>query len=195
MNLAQTIFYVVSPLVTLLAVSVAYLALVRQSRPQILIQYRPNPDIQSLIDLVVENVGGGLARNVAFSQPLPAKCFGIEKADGPGIDVLADGVPAIAARQRYVFDGGQYAGLLERIGGELELTVTYQYQSPLGSKKRRKEVCVLSVTHLQNMPTRTSAEQMVVDALKGQNNTTLKTIQSDLKRIATALEKFGSTNA
>lgn len=65
---AQTAFYVVNPLVTLLAVSVAYLALVKQSRPQILVEYRPNPGIQTLIDLVVENIGGGMARNVTFSR-------------------------------------------------------------------------------------------------------------------------------
>ena len=59
-RIAQIIFYGVSPLVTLLAVVVAYLALAKQSKPHVLIHYRPNPNIQSIIDLVIENVGTGI---------------------------------------------------------------------------------------------------------------------------------------
>lgn len=144
---AQTIFYVISPLVTLMAVSVAYLALFKQSRPHILIQYRPNPGIQTLIDLVIENIGSGMARDVAFSQPLPAQCFGIERPDGPGSEVLGDGLPAIAAGQRYVFDGGQYGGLVSKIGGNPEIEISYIFRNPIGINRKRKEQCALSVTH------------------------------------------------
>jgi len=191
--LAQTIFYVISPLVTLLAVSVAYIALVKQSRPQILVQYQPNPDIQTFIDLVIENIGGGMARSVVFSQPLPAKCFGIGKADGPGTTVLGDGLPAIAAGQRFIFDGGQYGGLSSRIGEKLELEVSYQYRNPIGINRKRKDLCVLSVAHLQHMPTRTSAEQAIVDALNGPNTTTLQRIEKELANINSALSKLAKT--
>ena len=149
-TLAQTIFYVVSPLVTLLAVFIAYLALVKQSRPHILVQYRPNPDIPSMIDLVIENIGGGMARNVVFSQPLPARCYGIEKASDNGTEVLGDGLPAIAAAQKYVFDGGQYGGLANRLGTKLEVEVSYKYKNPIGINRKRKESCVLSVSHMKN---------------------------------------------
>lgn len=189
-TMAQTVFYVVSPLVTLLAVSIAYLALVKQSRPHILVQYRPNPGIQSLIDLVIENIGGGMARNITFSQPLPSQCFGIERANGKGSDVLGNGLPAIAAGQRYIFDGGQFGGLAARIGEKLELEISYKYRNPLGFERKRKETCVLSVAHLRSMPTRTSAEQAVVDALMGPNVTTLQKIEKELKVIGSALNKI-----
>jgi hypothetical protein len=189
-TLVQTIFYVVSPLVTLLAVSVAYLALLKQSKPQVLIQYRPNPGIQTLIDLVVENIGGGMARDITFSQPIPARCFGIERPDGPGSEVLGAGLPAIAAGQRYIFDGGQYGGLASKIGDKLEIAISYSFITPLGIKRSRKERCVLSVSHLQNMPTRTSAEQAVVDALKGPNVTTLQEIERELHNIGSALNRI-----
>lgn len=188
--LAQTTFYVVSPLVTLLAVSVAYLALVKQSRPHILVQYRPNAGIPSWIDLVIENIGGGMAREVSFSQPLPAHCFGIEKADGQGAEVLGDGLPAIAAGQKYVFDGGQFAGLKARVGEKLELEISFKYRNPLGFERSRKETCILSVAHLRRMPSRTSAEQAIVDALKGPNETTLQRIEKELKTIASVLNKI-----
>ena len=79
LNTFQAIFYVASPLVTLLAVSVAYIALLRQSRPHIIVEYRPNPNIQTMIDLVIENMGNGLARDVSVSQPIPIAYFGIEE--------------------------------------------------------------------------------------------------------------------
>lgn len=186
-NLAQIIFYVVSPSVTLLAVFVAYLALARQSKPHILVHYRPNPGVQSIIDLVVENIGTGMAWDVIFSKPLPARCFGIEKSDGSGVEVLGDGLPAIAVGQKYVFDGGQYGGLSEKLGTQLEIEVSYKYKNPLGISRSRKETCVLSVLHLQNMTTRTSAEQAIVDALKGPNKTTLQRIEKELKDIVSAI--------
>lgn len=82
--LAQIIAYIVSPLATLLAVWIAYLAVLRGSQPQLLVYYQPNPDVPSLIDLVVENIGGGSAIGVAFSEHLPIGCFGIERPDGDG---------------------------------------------------------------------------------------------------------------
>ncbi|WP_323772919.1 hypothetical protein [Alcanivorax sp.] len=185
--LAQIIFYGVSPLVTLLAVVIAYLALAKQSKPSILIHYRPNPDIQSIIDLVIENVGSGMARDVAFSKPLPARCYGIEDPDGPGFEVLGDGLPAIAVGQKYIFDGGQYGGLSEKLGSQLEIEVSYKYKSPLGISLNRKEACVLSVSHLKYMTTRMSAEQAIVDALKGPNKTTLQRMESEMKNIGVAI--------
>lgn len=189
-ELAQIIFYGVSPLVTLLAVVVAYLALAKQSKPHILIHYRPNPEIQSIIDLVIENVGAGMARDVVFSKPLPARCYGIEDPDGPGFEVLDDGLPAIAVGQKYIFDGGQYGGLSKKIGKQLEIEVSYKYKNPLGISLSRKEVCVLSVSHLQYMTTRMSAEQAIVDALKGPNKTTLQRMESELKTIGVAINNL-----
>ena len=190
----QTIFFVVSPLFTLLAVFVAYLALLKQSTPHILIQYRPNPDIQTFIDLVIENIGGGMARDINFSQPLPAKCFGIEKPDGEGTKILGDGLPAIAAGQKYIFDGGQFGGLVSKIGHKLEIEISYNFINPLGITRNRKERCVLSVAHLQSMPTRTSAEQAIIDALKGPNDTTLQNIKKELHNIDTALNRIAENS-
>ena len=189
-NLAQTTFYVVSPLVTLLAVFVAYLALLKQSRPHILVHYRPNPGVQSIIDLVVENIGNGMARDVVFSEPLPARCYGIEAPDGEGVEVFRGGIPAIAAGQQYLFDGGQYGGLAERLGESLEVKISYVYINPVGITCKRTESCVLSVSHLQSMTTRTSADQAIVDALKGPNKTTLQKIEGELHNIGTAIENL-----
>ena len=131
-----------------------------------------------------------MARNVQFSQPIPAQCFGIEKPDGEGGEALGGGFPAIAAGQQFIFDGGQYAGLKNRIGEMMEIQLTYEYMNPIGIRRKRKEACVLSITHLEGMPSRTNAEQAIVDALKSNNVTTLHNIQKQLTVIGSALSQI-----
>lgn len=181
--LAQIIVYVVSPLATLLAVWVAYLAVLRGSQPQILIYYQPNPDVPSLIDLVVENVGGGNAIDVSFSEPLPINCFGIEKPQGDSGLIPKSGLPSVSAGQRYIFNGGQYAGLSDKLGAGLKLTISYQYRNPVGFLRSESDSLVLAIAHLSGMPTRTSASQAIVDALKGPNRTTIQEIRDALHSI------------
>lgn len=188
--LAQIIAYVVSPLATLLAVWVAYLALLRRSQPQILVYYGPHPDIQTLISLVIENVGGATAIGVTFSHPIPVACFGIEKPHGDPAFISSAGFPAISAGQKYVYDGGQYAGLASQIGTDLPVTVTYKYRNPFGFTRTRSESVVLSLAHMKHMPTRTSAQQAIVDALKGPNKTTLQELRNELSSISKSLQQL-----
>lgn len=189
---AQIIFYIVSPLVTMSAVFVAYLALLKQSRPQVLIHYRVNPDVQTIIDLVIENLGNGMARDVTFSRPLPARCYGITTPDGEGLEILKDGIPAIAVGQKFIFDGGQYAGLAEKLGDYIDVEIHYKYKSPLGLNLKRKETCVLSISHLKNMTTRVSAQQAIVDALKSTNQTTLHKIEKQLRNINDSINNLAN---
>ncbi|MGP9807746.1 hypothetical protein ACT3TQ_07300 [Halomonas sp. AOP12-C2-37] len=186
--LAQVIAYIVSPLATLLAVWIAYLALLRGSQPQLLAYYQPNPDVPSLIDLVIENIGGGSAIGVAFSEPLPIGCFGIERPDGDGALVPKTGFPSVSAGQRYVFNGGQYAGLESKLGAGLPVKISYKYRSPVGFLRNGSETLVLGVEHLKGMPTRTSANQAIVDALKGPNTTTVHEIRNELRAIKKQLQ-------
>ncbi len=186
--IAQVIAYVVSPLATLLAVWVAYLAVLRGSQPIVLLYYQPNPDIPSFIDLVIENLGGGSAVHVMFSKPLPINRFGIEAPDGNGSVIETEGFPAVSAGQRYTFNGGQYAGLESALGAGLAVKVTYKYRNPLGVLRKGRELVTLSVSHLKGMPTRTSANQAIVDALKGPNTTTVQEIRNELRGINKQLQ-------
>ena len=186
--LAQIIAYVVSPLATLLAVWVAYLAVLRGSQPQLLVYYQPNPDVPSLIDLVVENIGGGSAIDVKFSEPLPINWFGIEKADKDGSFVPKSGFPALSAGQRYTFNGGQYSGLESTLGQGLTIKVSYKFRNPFGILRNDSDSLVLSIEHLKGMPTRTSAKQAIVDALKGPNTTTMQEIRDQLRGINRQLQ-------
>lgn len=42
---------------------------------------------------------------------------------------------------------------------------------------------VLGIDHLKGMPSRTSANQAIVDALKGPNKTTLQEIRDELRQL------------
>lgn len=179
----QVITYIISPLATLLAVWIAYLAVLRGAQPQILIYYQPNPDTPSLIDLVLENVGGGNAFNITFSKPLPINCFGIEKSGGEGLAVPKTGLPMIAPKQRYVFNGGQYAGLDDALGGSLMVKASYKYQNPIGFSRKASSSFVLGIRHLAGIPTKTSPSQAIVEALKGPNTTTIQEICNELRKI------------
>lgn len=181
--LVQIAAYIVSPVATLLAVWVAYLALFRSSQPQLLAYYQPNPDVPTIIDLIVENIGGGSAIDVRFSEPLPINCFGIESSDGGGSAVPASGFPMVSSGQRYVFTGGQFGGLQEKLKDGLALNISYNFRTPIGCIRQYNESFVLSVEHLKGMPTRTSANQAIVDALKGPNNTTIQEIRNELRSI------------
>lgn len=181
--LAQIIAYVISPLATLLAVWVAYLAVHKSSQPQLLVYYQPNPDVPSLIDLVIENIGGGSALEVKFSEPLPIDWWGIEKPDRTGCFISKNGFPALSAGQRYTFNGGQYSGLESTVGEGLKVNVSYKYRNPLGVLRNAEEPILLGIQHLGRMPTRTSASQAIVDALKGPNKTTVQEIRDELRAI------------
>lgn len=185
---AQVIAYIVSPLATLLAVWVAYLSLLRGSQAQLLIYYQPNPDVPSIIDLVIENIGGGTAVGVTFSQSLPINCFGIEKSAGVGDAVSTQGFPAVSPGQRYVFTGGQFSGLQSKLGSGFVVVASYRFRNPIGFSLKQDETFTLNIEHMKGMPTRTSANQAIVDALKGPNTTTLQEIRNELRGINKQLQ-------
>ncbi|WP_139112760.1 hypothetical protein [Stutzerimonas nitrititolerans] len=145
--------------------------------------YQPNPDVPSLIDLVIENIDGGNAVGVTFSEPLPINWFGIERPHSDGSFIPKNGFPSVSARQRYIFNGGQYAGLESKLGTGLTVKVSYKYRNPFGILRKGSSSLTLAIGHLKGMPTRTSASQAIVDALKGPNTTTMQEIRNELRAI------------
>lgn len=181
---------IVTSIISILALWVAYLTLLKNSQPQILVYYRPNPNIPSFIDLVIENIGEGIAFNVNLSKPLPICAFGIGEPNCEPELTPQTGFPAISAKQQYIFDGGQYGGLKNELGDGLNTTVTYSYRTPIGFTIKSSESFFISIEHLRNIPTRISAEQAIIEALKGTNKTTLQKICSQLEDINKTLKKL-----
>lgn len=189
-HLLQLFFYIVSPIVSFSAVFIAYLAMSKQSQPNILVYYRPNVDEQSKIDLVIENTGSSAATELKFSEKLPIGYWGIDKSDGSGDDILTEGLPVLASGQKYIFDGGQFGGLKEKLRDGLKLSVSYKYKNPFGIIRNKSSDIVLAVDHLKHLPTKFSANRAIVKALIGKaETTTLNLIEKHLSSIAKTINQ------
>lgn len=188
------LFTALAALGAVLAALVAYLALYRNSKPQLLIYYRPNPDARSIIDLVVENIGQGSAIGVKFSTDIPVNCYGLRGLDWRGEYIPKSGFPMLAPGQKHIFDGGQFVGIEKKLNGGLAVRVSYQYKNPIGCLSEDSESFVLSVEHLKGMSVRKSSNQAIVDALTSHNKTTLHEVRDELHQINAWLEKIANQN-
>ena len=182
-----------APVSAALAALVAYVAVYKNSQPQVVVYYQPSKRQQSIIELVIENVGTGNAFDIKFSKPIPISWFGIESPSGHGSYIPKSGIPSLAPGQRLVFFGGQFAGLakeLEKSGGRLD--ISYEFNPPLWRSKSATDTCVLSIEHLKGMASVKSMEQAVVDAIEGTNATTIKDIRGALQKIEKHLAAMSS---
>ncbi len=202
----QMAFYIISPIVTFLAVAIAYLAIYKQSKPNVVVHYEPSNDVGSVIDLVICNYGGGSARDLEFSVAIPVSCWGIEEPDTvDDTNFLKVKIPLLAPGKPLRYQAGQHGGLLSQIGENLPVTATYKYRTPLRMEKKGKDISILDIKYMVRMHSGNSPAYDLADAMKGRNNTIflktneqLKTISKQLSRIASVLEgnnNSGSGNA
>jgi hypothetical protein len=199
----QIAFYIVSPFLTFLAVAIAYLAIYRQSKPNIIVHYEPSDNAGSIIDLVIHNYGGGTAKDVHFSKAIPIRCFGIEQASPvESSNFLRVNIPILAPGKSLRYTGGQYSGLLAQIGDGYPVTATYNYRTPLRIKKKGKDTSILDIQYMAGMHSGNSAAYDLADAMKGRNNTVfiktnkeLEVISKQLTRIAAVLEASSESTA
>ena len=202
----QMAFYIISPVVTFLAVVIAYLAIYKQSKPNVVVHYEPSNDVGTVIDLVICNYGEGSARDLEFSVAIPIKCWGIEN---PGkvdeSDFLKVKIPLLAPGKELRYQAGQYGGLFSQISESLPVIATYNYRTPLRTKKKGKDLSILDIKYMMRMHSGNSPAYDLADAMKGRNNTIflktnkqLEAINTNLRRIASSLEdndNSGSENA
>ncbi|MGV6953866.1 hypothetical protein [Pseudomonas chlororaphis] len=90
--------------------------------PTVIVYAQPDLQRQSIVNLIVENIGKGAAHEVSFksSRPLPEKAFSIpvpertpdQMQSGP----IVTGVPFLAPGQRLSISWGQYGGLYKYLG-------------------------------------------------------------------------------
>lgn len=183
-NVTQYLADYLAPASAALAALVAYVAVYKNSQPQLVAYYQPSERQQSIIELIIENVGTGNATDIKFSKPIPIGWYGIEGSSGHGSYIPTSGLPLLAPGQRLVFHGGQFGGLAMELGPEgIQLDITYRFNPPLWRKKRAIDTCVLSIEHFRGMATIKSLDQAVVDAIEGRNQTTIKSISDSVQGI------------
>ena len=80
---------------------------------------------QTVIQIIVKNVGAGMARDVRFqlSRPVPSKAWGLEIEKAPMAALMTKGpliagIPALGPGTERRVHWGQYAGLKKALGDE-----------------------------------------------------------------------------
>lgn len=120
-----------------------YLVLRLQRDPEVVVYAVPDPQRPTIINLVIENTGKGVAHDVRFdcARDIPARAFGFENAavpesmkDGP----LINGIPSFGPGERRIITWGQYGGLKAGLGDEvLDISAVYFSSPPLRVKKQK----------------------------------------------------------
>ncbi|MEP3348689.1 MAG: hypothetical protein ABJN96_01920 [Marinomonas sp.] len=190
----QLIFFIVSPLITFSAVAIAYHALYRQAKPSVTIYYEPNPDVKSVIDLVIKNTGGSAAKNLTFSSPIPIKRFGIETADPNRNDNFDYTIRHLTAGRELRYWAGQFGGLKAAIPEDLEVIAKYDFRSPL-CKRKGADTSILDIRYLEGVNSSNSVATDLSDALKGKNNTVFSKIHESLDNVTKELQTLNTTAA
>ena len=124
-------------LIALSSTIINYLLLRLQRDPEVVVYAVPDPQRPSIINLVLENTGKGVAHAVQFetNRKIPARAFGFDNApdpesmnDGP----LVDGIPSFGRGEKRIITWGQYGGLKRGLGDEvLDVTAVYFSKPPL----------------------------------------------------------------
>jgi hypothetical protein len=108
------------------AAAVSYFLLRSQVDPHIVVYTKHDEKRASLLLIVIENVGRGVAYDVRFSlsRPIPARAFRIKSTgdahtfDEMDYGPLIHGIPLLAPGERRVITWGQYGGLIDALGRE-----------------------------------------------------------------------------
>ena len=131
----------ISSVLSLVALSVAltslvvnYLLLREQHDPQVIVYAIADKRRPSVINLVIKNIGRGIAHNVSFlsSEPIPERAFGFDNAEMPSpmsSGPFITGIPMLHPDETRVLTWGQYGGLKAAGLNERELIVTAIYKS------------------------------------------------------------------
>ena len=120
-------------LITITATIINYLFFRSQIDPNIIVYVTLDNDRATIILLVIENIGKGLAYDISFktNREIPEHAFGFENAKMPESmksGPLVSGIPALGPSARRVITWGQYGGLKKGIGEEV-INITIKYKS------------------------------------------------------------------
>ena len=102
--------------VAVLAVSVSYIVYRASNAPNVIVYANDDRRRPTLIELVIENIGHGPAKNVIFfpARDLPKNAWGFDDAKMPqkmDEGLIVTGISYLAPGARRVINWGQYGGL------------------------------------------------------------------------------------
>jgi hypothetical protein len=103
-------------LVAIAATMISYSVYAGSTSPDVVVHLEQDPHSKSILNLVIQNIGKGSAKNIVFTpeSPLPQDAFGIENAHMPkqmDRGPIITGIPYLAPNAKRVMMLGQYSGL------------------------------------------------------------------------------------
>ena len=124
---------VVLAVIIVTATLINYLFFRSQTDPEVIIYATPDTDRNTIILLVIENIGKNIALDVQFSadRKIPEHAFGFENAPIPEEmkrGPIITGVPALGPSAKRIITWGQYGGLLRGLGSDF-ITFKVKYKS------------------------------------------------------------------
>lgn len=168
----ESILAITSTLTAICTLVITYILYNKQQEPEVIVYLVPSNTNKS-INLIVENIGNGIARNITFNsnKPIPKSACGWEKT-GNRIDYFDDGIfikgiQFFLPKNKRNFQWGDYWALKEALGdGTIEIETNYQ-SFRLGGlyKKKHKAVSVIDVSSFRYVDA-SNHEINVVDSLK-----------------------------
>ncbi len=185
------IISLVALVIALTSTIINYLLLRSQQDPQVIVYALPDSRRPSIINLVIENIGRGRARDIRFqtNRPIPQRAFGFDNApepdamkDGP----LIDGIPAFSSGEKRIITWGQFHGLQKGLGDNvLDITATYKsYPILRFTSKRHKTTSRIDIKSFKG----TDASDQNWDKKAAEQLEQIAKVLEELKNI---LESFG----
>jgi len=126
------ILSLVALVIALTSTIINYLLLRLHRDPEVIVYAIADHRRPSIINLVIENIGKGLAFDVKFetNRSIPQRAFGFENApdpkpmdDGP----LITGISSLGVGEKRIITWGQFGGLNKGLGDDvLDITATYR---------------------------------------------------------------------
>lgn len=172
-------------IVTGAATVVNYFLYRSQVSPEVVVYADADERRPSVINLVIENIGKGVAKHVrfGFSEPVPGDAFGFQNpkqakpmTSGP----LITGIPSLGPGSRRVITWGQYGGLHAAIGDRV-IKVTARYSGERRTPWDPEETVTESLLDIKSFET--------TNVVKNDYD---KIAAEQLKTIATAIEYFSN---
>ena len=139
------IISVVAVVIATASTTISYLLLREARDPNVVVYATPDELRPSVVNLVIENIGKGIAWDVSFefTSSIPQKAFGFDDAPIPepmDRGPLITGIPCFGPGSKRIITWGQYGGIFKGIGEKaIDVTATFYSQPSLALFKRRHE--------------------------------------------------------
>ena len=120
-------------IVAIAATSISYSVYYANSNPDVIVHLEQNPESKTVLNLIIENIGNGSAKNISFSteKPLPQEAFNQpiqEMSKGP----IITGIPYLAPGSSRTLMLGMYRGLEKWLNDEsIIINIECERKSPI----------------------------------------------------------------